>query len=68
MNDPTINTVTSIQVLRQAYMDRVLKTIIPRNTDIRDAHFNKQDFFAFNPRAKSKMVEQSPDLSRSRAH
>jgi chromosome partitioning protein len=58
MSDPTINTITSIQILRQTYTDRVLKTIIPRNTDIRDAHFNKQDIFAFNPRSKSALAYQ----------
>lgn len=58
MSDPTLNTITSIQILRQTYTDRVLKTIIPRNTDIRDAHFNKQDIFAFNPRAKSALAYQ----------
>lgn len=51
MSDATVNTRTSIQVLRQTYTDRVLQTVIPRNTDIRDAHFNKQDIFAFNPKA-----------------
>jgi chromosome partitioning protein len=58
MSDPTTNAITSIQILRQTYTDRVLKTIIPRNTDIRDAHFNKQDIFAFNPNAKSALAYQ----------
>ena len=53
MSDPTINTATSLQLLRQAYTDKVLKTVIPRNTDLRDAHFNKQDIFGFNPKAKA---------------
>lgn len=53
MSDPTINTTTSLRLLRQTYTDRVFATIIPRNVDIRDAHFQKQDIFAFNPRAKS---------------
>jgi len=53
MSDPTINTSTSLQILRQTYTDKVLKTIIPRNTDLRDAHFNKQDIFAFNRNAKA---------------
>lgn len=53
MSEPTINTKTSLQVLRQTYTDKVLKTVIPRNTDMRDAHFNQQDIFTFNPRAKS---------------
>lgn len=53
MSDPTINSKTSLKVLRQTYTDSVLKTIIPRNTDMRDAHFNKMDIFTFNPRSKS---------------
>lgn len=53
MSDPTINTRTSLKVLRQTYTDSVFKTIIPRNTDIRDAHFIKQAIFSFNPKAKS---------------
>lgn len=53
MSDPTINSKTSLQILRQTYTDNVLTTIIPRNTDIRDAHFNKQDIFEFNPHAPS---------------
>lgn len=53
MADPTINSRTSLRVLRQTYTDQVFKTIIPRNTDVRDAHFNKQDIFAYNPEAKS---------------
>lgn len=53
MSDPTINTKLSLQLLRQTYTDRVLKTVIPRNTDIRDAHFNKQDIFSFNAHAKA---------------
>ena len=53
MSDPTINTQTSLKILRQTYTDRVLRTIIPRNTDIRDAHFQKQDVFTFSPQSKS---------------
>jgi chromosome partitioning protein len=53
MADPTINSETSLKLLRQTYTGRVLTTIIPRNTDIRDAHFNKQDVFTFNARAKA---------------
>lgn len=56
MSDPTINTSTSLQILRQTYTDKVLKTVIPRNTDLRDAHFSKQDIFAFNPNAKSALA------------
>jgi chromosome partitioning protein len=35
MSDPTINTTTCLQLLRQTYGDKVFKTIIPRNVDIR---------------------------------
>jgi chromosome partitioning protein len=56
MSEPTINTSVSLQVLRQTYTDQVLKTVIPRNTDLRDAHFQKQDIFAFNPRAKAALA------------
>lgn len=56
MSDPTINTETSLRILRQAYTDKVLKTVIPRNTDLRDAHFNQQDIFAFNPQAKTALA------------
>ncbi len=53
MSDQTINTETSLRVLRQTYTGQVLTTIIPRNVDIRDAHFSRQDIFAFNPHAKA---------------
>lgn len=53
MSDPTINSRTSLKVLRQTYPDQVLKTIIPKNTDLRDAHFTRQDIFAFAPESKS---------------
>lgn len=56
MSEPTINTKTSLQILRQTYTDKVFKTVIPRNTDVRDAHFTKQDIFAFNPHSKSALA------------
>ncbi len=56
MSDPTINTSTSLQILRQTYTDKVLKTIIPRNTDLRDAHFSKKDIFAYNSKAKAALA------------
>jgi chromosome partitioning protein len=56
MSEPTINTSVSLQILRQTYTNQVLKTVIPRNTDLRDAHFQKQDIFAFNPRAKAALA------------
>lgn len=56
MSDPTINTSGSLQILRQTYTEKVLKTVIPTNVDIRDAHFNKQEIFSFNPRAKAALA------------
>lgn len=53
MSDPTVNTKSSLQVLRQTYTENVFNTVIPRNTDIRDAHFSKQDIFSFSPDAKA---------------
>ena len=63
MSDSTINTQTSLQVLRQTYTDKVLKTIIPKNVDLKDAHMQKQDIFAFNPNANAakayaKLIEE----------
>ena len=52
MSDPTTNTTNSLRILRGMYTHQLLSTIIPRNTDLRDAHFNKQDIFGFNPHAK----------------
>lgn len=52
MSDPTINSRTSLQILRQTYTDAVIKTVVPRNTDLRDAHFNKTDIFSFSPKSK----------------
>jgi chromosome partitioning protein len=48
MSDPTINTSTSLQILRQTYTDKVLQTIIHNNTDVRDAQFSKKDIFVYN--------------------
>lgn len=50
MSDPTVNSRTSLKLLRQTYTESVLNTIIPRNVDLKDASFNKKDIFAYNPR------------------
>ena len=50
MSDPTVNSRTSLKLLRQTYPDSVLNTIIPRNVDLKDASFNKKDIFAHKPR------------------
>ncbi|GGS82933.1 ParA family protein [Streptomyces cinerochromogenes] len=51
MSDPTVNSKTSLQILRQTYTSSVLNTVIPRNTDLRDAHFQKRDIFSFSPKS-----------------
>jgi chromosome partitioning protein len=53
MSDPTLNTAASLQMLRQAYMSKVFHTVIPRNTDLRDAHFNKMDVFSYARNSKA---------------
>lgn len=45
MSDPTVNSKTSLQILRQTYTGTVFNTVIPRNTDLRDSHFKQKDFF-----------------------
>src|SRR5215213_7743208 len=56
MSDPTVNSKTSLQILRQTYTGLVFNTVIPRNTDLRDAHFEKKDVFSFNPHAASALA------------
>ncbi|MFD8750180.1 ParA family protein [Kitasatospora sp. NPDC059577] len=56
MSDPTVNSKISLQILRQTYTGSVLNTVIPRNTDLRDAHFNRQDVFSFNPKSAAALA------------
>jgi len=56
MSEPTINTSTSLQILRQTYTSKVLNTVIPRNTDLRDAHFQKMDIFTFAKHSKAALA------------
>jgi chromosome partitioning protein len=56
MSEPTINTSTSLQILRQTYTSKVLNTVIPRNTDLRDAHFQKMDIFIFAKHSKAALA------------
>lgn len=53
MSDPTVNSKTSLQILRQTYTGSVFNTVIPRNTDLRDAHFERKDVFSYNPHSSS---------------
>ncbi|MFC1996632.1 ParA family protein [Chloroflexota bacterium] len=56
MSDPTINSQTSLKLLRQTYTGDVLTTIIPRNTALRDAHFNKTDIYSHAPKSKGALA------------
>src|SRR3954447_3742685 len=56
MSEPTINTSTSLQILRQTHTSKVLNTVIPRNTDLRDAHFQKMDIFTFAKHSKAALA------------
>jgi chromosome partitioning protein len=67
MSDPTVNSKTSLQILRQTYTGAVFNTVVPRNTDLRDAHFEKKDIFSYNPnaasaKAYSKLIEEAFNL------
>ncbi len=58
MSEPTTNSKQSLQTLRQTYTENVLQTVIPRNTDIKDAHASKQDIFTYAPQAKAALAYQ----------
>ncbi|MGI8484157.1 MAG: ParA family protein, partial [Thermomicrobiales bacterium] len=53
MSEPTINSANSLKILRQTYTGDVLNAVIPKNVDLREAHFKQQDIFAYNPSAKA---------------
>ena len=50
MADNTVNSKTSLKVLRQTFPEYTFTNIIPRNVDLKDASMNKQDIFAYNPK------------------
>lgn len=63
MSDPTVSSRESLKILRQTYTDQVFKTVVPRNVDLRDASFAKQDIFAYKADAKTaeayqKLIEE----------
>jgi chromosome partitioning protein len=58
MSDPTVNSRTSIKLLRQTYPDQVLTTIIPRNVDLKDASFEKKDIFIYAPKSTAAQAYQ----------
>ncbi len=50
MADNTVNSKTSLKILRQTFPEYTFTNIIPRNVDLKDASMNKQDIFAYNPK------------------
>jgi chromosome partitioning protein len=56
--DPTVNSRTSLQILRQTYTGKVVKTVIPRNVDLKDASFNRKDIYSYSPNAKGSLAFQ----------
>ncbi len=56
--DPTVNSRSSLQILRQTYTGQVINTVIPRNVDLKDASFNKQDIFSYRPKSKGALAYQ----------
>lgn len=53
LSDNTNATTASLQLLRQTYPNKVFYTIIPRNTDIKEAQLSKKDIFTFNNKANA---------------
>jgi chromosome partitioning protein len=53
LSDNTNATTASLQLLRQTYPNKVFRTIIPRNTDIKEAQLSKKDIFTFNSKANA---------------
>ncbi len=51
MSDSTVASKTSLQLLRQTYTNAVFRTVIPRNTDIRNATLARQDIYTYNEKA-----------------
>jgi chromosome partitioning protein len=56
MSEPTRASSVSLQLLRQTYTGLVFSTVIPRNTDIREAHMNKLDIFSHNPKSPAALA------------
>jgi chromosome partitioning protein len=52
-SENTKSTTVSLQLLRQAYPNKVFRTIIPKNTDIKEAQLSKRDIFSFNNKANA---------------
>lgn len=51
MADNTVNSKTSLKILRQTFPEYTFNNIIPRNVDLKDASMSKQDIFAYNAKS-----------------
>jgi chromosome partitioning protein len=58
-SDNTNATTASLQLLRQAYPNKVFRTIIPRNTDVKESQLSKRDIFSFNSKANAAIAYQN---------
>jgi chromosome partitioning protein len=52
-SDSTNNSKISLELLRSAYPNHVLKTVIPRNVDMKNANSSKKDIFGFDPHSRA---------------
>jgi chromosome partitioning protein len=59
MSDMTVNSKSSLELLRRTYPERVLSTVIPRNVDLKDASMAKQDIFAYDGNSKAALAYQN---------
>jgi len=57
--DSTVNSRTSLKVLRETIADKVFDTIIPRNVALKNASFKKQDIYAYDPQCKGALAYKS---------
>jgi chromosome partitioning protein len=58
-SDNTDATTASLQLLRQTYPNKVFRTIIPRNMDVKEAQLSKRDLFSFNGKANAAIAYQN---------
>lgn len=56
ISEPTVNTKTSLQILRQTYAGKVFNAVMPRNVEIKDAHFNRKTSSRSTPMRKLRML------------
>jgi chromosome partitioning protein len=52
-SDPTNSSKVSLRLLKETYPEHVLKTVIPRNVDMKEANASNKDIFAYNPSSRA---------------